>query len=123
MVGRTDFLLDLFRTRNGAAIAVLVALVIVGGVLGNRRSTWIVALLGLLAVMLGYAFSGPIAASSDWLGLRNPLLAAQLGVGLEDIGPRQILELIPAAVFVAQCRRDGVNEHVTRLSAGPGFGD
>jgi len=48
----------LIRTRNAAAIAVLVALVIVGRILGNRRSTWIVALLGLLAVTLGYVLSG-----------------------------------------------------------------
>ena len=38
-MGRSDFLLDLIRTRNGVAIAALVALVIVGRVLGNRRST------------------------------------------------------------------------------------
>jgi predicted permease len=57
-MGRTDFLLQLIRTRNAAAIAVLVALVIVGRILGNRRSTWIVALLGLLAVTLGYVLSG-----------------------------------------------------------------
>ena len=55
---RSDFLLELIRTRNAAAIAVLVALVIVGRILGNRRSTWIVALLGLLAVTLGYVLSG-----------------------------------------------------------------
>ena len=57
-MGRTDFLLDLIRTRNAAAIAALVALVIVGGILGNRRSTWIVVLLGLLAVTIGYILSG-----------------------------------------------------------------
>ena len=57
-MGRTDFLLELIRTRNAAAIAVLVALVIVGRILGNRKSTWIVALLGLLAVTLGYVLSG-----------------------------------------------------------------
>jgi len=57
-MGRTDFLLDLVRTRNGTAIALLVALVVVGRILGNRRSTWIVILLGLLAVTLGYVFSG-----------------------------------------------------------------
>jgi len=57
-MGRTDSLLELFRTRNAAAITVLVALVIVGRILGNRRSTWIVVLLGLLAVMLGYVLSG-----------------------------------------------------------------
>ena len=57
-MGRTDFLLQLIRTRNAAAIAVLVALVSVGRILGNRRSTWIVALLGLLAVTLGYVLSG-----------------------------------------------------------------
>jgi hypothetical protein len=57
-MGRTDFLLELIRTRNAAAIASLVALVIVGRILGNRRSTWIVALLGLLAVTLGYLLSG-----------------------------------------------------------------
>jgi 1,4-dihydroxy-2-naphthoate octaprenyltransferase len=55
---RTDFLLELIRTRNAAAITSLVALVIVGRILGNRRSTWIVVLLGLLAVVLGYALSG-----------------------------------------------------------------
>jgi|SoimicMinimDraft_4_1059732.scaffolds.fasta_scaffold1509100_1 predicted permease len=55
---RTDFLLELIRTRNAAAIASLVALVIVGRILGNRRSTWIVVLLGLLAVTLGYVLSG-----------------------------------------------------------------
>ena len=57
-MGRTDFLLELARTRNAAAIASLVALVIVGRILGNRRSTWIVVLLGLLAVTLGYVLSG-----------------------------------------------------------------
>jgi predicted permease len=57
-MGRTDFLLELIRTRNTAAIASLVALVIVGRILGNRRSTWIVVLLGLLAVTLGYVLSG-----------------------------------------------------------------
>ncbi len=57
-MGRTDFLLELIRTRNAAAIAALVALVIVGGILGNRRSTWIVVLLGLLAVTVGYILSG-----------------------------------------------------------------
>ena len=55
---RTDFLWELIRTRNAAAIASLVALVIVGRVLGNRRSTWIVVLLGLLAVTVGYALGG-----------------------------------------------------------------
>jgi TRAP-type C4-dicarboxylate transport system permease small subunit len=55
---RTDFLLDLIRTRNAAAIAALVALVVVGRMLGNRGSTWIVVLLGLLAVTLGYVLSG-----------------------------------------------------------------
>jgi TRAP-type C4-dicarboxylate transport system permease small subunit len=57
-MGRTDFLLELIGTRNAAAITSLVALVIVGRILGNRRSTWIVVLLGLLAVILGYALSG-----------------------------------------------------------------
>jgi hypothetical protein len=57
-MGRTDFLLELVQTRNAGAIAVLVALVIVGRILGNRRSTWIVILLGLLAVTLGYVLSG-----------------------------------------------------------------
>jgi hypothetical protein len=57
-MGRTDFLLELIRTRNAAAIASLVALVIVGRILGNRRSMWIVVLLGLLAVTLGYVLSG-----------------------------------------------------------------
>lgn len=57
-MGRTDFLLELFRTRNAAAIASLVALVIVGRILRNRRSAWIVVLLGLLAVTLGYVLSG-----------------------------------------------------------------
>ena len=57
-MGRTDFLLELIRTRNAAAIASLVALVIVGRILGNRRSTWVVVLLGLLAVSVGYALSG-----------------------------------------------------------------
>ena len=57
-MGRTDFLLELIRTRNAAAIASLVALVIVGRILGNRRSTWIVVLLGLLAVTLGYVLGG-----------------------------------------------------------------
>jgi hypothetical protein len=57
-MGRTDFLLELIRTRNAAAIASLVALVIVGRILGNRKSTWIVVLLGLLAVTLGYVLSG-----------------------------------------------------------------
>ena len=57
-MGRTDFLLELIWTRNAAAIASLVALVIVGRILGNRRSMWIVVLLGLLAVTLGYVLSG-----------------------------------------------------------------
>ena len=57
-MGRTDFLLDLIRTRNAAAIAALVALVIVGRMLGNRRSTWILVLLGLVALTLGYVLSG-----------------------------------------------------------------
>ena len=57
-MGRTDFLLELIRTRNAAAIAALVALVIVGGILGNRRSTWILVLLGLLAVTVGSILSG-----------------------------------------------------------------
>jgi predicted permease len=57
-MGRTDFLLELIRTRNAAAVTLLIALVIAGRVLGNRRSTWIVVLLGLLAVMLGYVLSG-----------------------------------------------------------------
>ena len=57
-MGRTDILLELIRTRNAAAIASLVALVIVARILGIRRSTWIVVLLGLLAVTLGYALSG-----------------------------------------------------------------
>ena len=35
---RTDFLLELIRTRNAAAIASLVAIVIVVRILGNRRS-------------------------------------------------------------------------------------
>ena len=52
---RTEFLLELIRTRYTAAI---VALVIVGRMLGNRRSTWIVVVLGLLAVTLGYVLSG-----------------------------------------------------------------
>ena len=55
---RTEFLLELIRTRYTAAIVALVALVIVGSILGNRRSTWIVVLLGLLAVTLGYVFGG-----------------------------------------------------------------
>jgi hypothetical protein len=57
-MGRSDLLLDLIRTRNAAAIASLVALIIVGRMLGNRKSAWIVVLLGLLAVTLGYALSG-----------------------------------------------------------------
>ena len=57
-MGRTDFLLELISTRNAAAIASLVALVIVGRILGNRRSAWIVILVGLLAMTLGYALSG-----------------------------------------------------------------
>ena len=57
-MGRTDFVLDLIRTRNAAAITSLVALVLVGRILGNRRSKWIVVLLGLLAVTLGYVLSG-----------------------------------------------------------------
>jgi hypothetical protein len=56
-MGRTDFLLELIRTRNAAAIASLVALVIVARILGNRRSTWVVVLVGLLAVTLGYVLS------------------------------------------------------------------
>ena len=57
-MGRTDFLLELIRTRNAAAIASLVALVIVARILGSRRSTWVVVLVGLLAVTLGYVLSG-----------------------------------------------------------------
>jgi hypothetical protein len=56
-MGRTDFLLDLIRTRNAAAIAALVALVIVARILGNLRSTWILLLLWL-GVTLGYVLSG-----------------------------------------------------------------
>ena len=56
---RSDFLLELIRTRNAAALAALVVLVIVGRFLGNRRSTWIVVLLGLLAVTLGYVLKLP----------------------------------------------------------------
>jgi hypothetical protein len=54
---RSDFLLELIRTRNAVAIVSLVALIIVGRILGNRTSTWIVVLLGLLAVSLGYLLS------------------------------------------------------------------
>ena len=58
-MGRTDFLLELIRTRNAAAIASLVAIVIVGRILGNRRSTWIAgSCFGLLALTLGYVLSG-----------------------------------------------------------------
>jgi len=57
-MGRADFLLELARTRNAVAITLLIALVIVGRIMGNRRSTWIVLLLGLLAVTLGYVLSG-----------------------------------------------------------------
>jgi len=57
-MARTDVLLDLIRTRNAAAIAALLALLVVGRILGNRRSTWAVILLGLLAVSVGYALSG-----------------------------------------------------------------
>ena len=58
-MGRTDFLLDLIRTRNVVAIIALIAIVIVVRFfLGNRRSTWIVVLVGLLAVTLGYLLSG-----------------------------------------------------------------
>jgi len=57
-MARTDVLWDLIRTRNAAAIAALLALVVVGRILGNRRSTWVVVLLGLLAVSVGYALSG-----------------------------------------------------------------
>lgn len=57
-MGRTDFVLELIRTRNAGAIASLVALVLVGRILRNRRSKWIVVLLGLLAVTLGYVLSG-----------------------------------------------------------------
>ena len=57
-MARTDVLLDLIRTRNAAAIAALLALVVVGRMLGNRRSTWVVVLLGLLAVAVGFALSG-----------------------------------------------------------------
>ena len=57
-MGRADFLLELIRTRNAVAVASLVALVIVGRILRNRKSTWIVLLLGLLAVTLGYVLSG-----------------------------------------------------------------
>jgi 1,4-dihydroxy-2-naphthoate octaprenyltransferase len=57
-MARTDVLWDLIRTRNAAAIASLIALIIVGRILGHRRSTWIVVLIGLLAVTVGYALSG-----------------------------------------------------------------
>jgi len=57
-MGRTDFLLEVMRTRNAAAITSLIALLIVGRILGNRKSTWIVVLIGLLAVTLGYILSG-----------------------------------------------------------------
>ena len=57
-MGRSDVLLELIRTRNAAAIAALVALLVIGRILGDRRSAWIVVLLGLLAVTLGYVLSG-----------------------------------------------------------------
>jgi hypothetical protein len=43
--------------RSTETIGALVALVIVARILGNRRSTWILVLLGL-AVTLGYVLSG-----------------------------------------------------------------
>jgi hypothetical protein len=57
-MGRTDFVLELIRTRYAAAIVALVGLFIVGRMLGNRSSTWIVVMLGLLAVTLGYILGG-----------------------------------------------------------------
>ena len=49
MNGAGEFLLGLIRYGDAVAIASLVALVIVVRILGNRRSTWIVVLVGLLA--------------------------------------------------------------------------
>ena len=57
-MGRPDFLLELIRTRNAAAIASLVALVTSAVSWGTEESMWIVVLLGLLAVTLGYVLSG-----------------------------------------------------------------
>jgi hypothetical protein len=57
-MGRTDFLLDLIRTHNVAAVSALIGLFIVSRLLpGSRRSQWIVLLFGALAVILGFALS------------------------------------------------------------------
>ena len=41
-MGRTNFLLEVMRARNGVAVASLIALLIVCRILGIRKSTWIV---------------------------------------------------------------------------------
>ena len=51
-----------------------------------------------------------VLASPGWIGLRNPLLAAQFGVCLKDVGSRRVVETIPAAVSVAQPGHYGVSE-------------
>jgi len=57
-------------------------------------------------------------ASLGQFRLRNPLGAAQLGVYLQDVFSRQILQRLPAIVCVTQCRHDRVSERLARLSQG-----
>src|SRR5262249_19606029 len=49
------------------------------------------------------------------LRLRNPLLAAQLGVCIEDVAFRKILEEIPMAIYFRQFGTHGLNQRVARL--------
>jgi hypothetical protein len=57
-MGRTNFLLDLIRTHNVAALSALIGLLIVSRLFsGSRRSQGIVLLFGVLAVILGFAMS------------------------------------------------------------------
>ncbi len=56
---RVDLVLDLIRTRNLVGVSALVGFIIASRVfIGNRRSAWLVILLGMLAVALGYALRG-----------------------------------------------------------------
>jgi hypothetical protein len=57
-MSRTNFLIDLVRTRNVAAASALVGLFIASrAFLGNRRSAWLVLLFGVFAVILAYTLS------------------------------------------------------------------
>jgi len=52
---RADLVLDLIRTRNVVAAAVLLGLLIASRVFVSARKAWFVLLFGILAVALGYA--------------------------------------------------------------------